>query len=101
MARHISDQDARSRFGEITEQVRSTGEPVIVEKHGEPFVAVISLADLAEVERMRRTPAEAWFTRLAAEAGREERGPGPSDDAVVEAVRLTREKLFRERYGGE
>jgi len=46
MTRHVSSREARSHFSELTERVRYTGEPVIVEKPGQPFVAIVSLDDL-------------------------------------------------------
>lgn len=47
MAKRISAREARSRFAEITDRVHYTGEPVIVEKQGQPFVAVVSLGTYA------------------------------------------------------
>jgi hypothetical protein len=38
------------------------------------------------------------FTRLAARAAREVGGPEPTDEEIVEAVKRTREALYRERY---
>jgi len=51
MTRRVSAREARSRFAELTDRVRYTGEPVIVEKQGQPFVALISLGDLDALER--------------------------------------------------
>jgi len=101
LADSVSAREARARFAELTDRVRYTGEPVIVEKQGRPFVALVSLDDLAEVERARRGRAAAEFSRLAARAAREVDGPEPSEEAIVEAVRRTREALYRERYGAE
>ena len=97
--RSISAREARTRFAELTDQVRYTGEPVIVEKQGRPFVALVSLDDLAEVERARRGKASAEFSRLAARAAREIGGPEPSEETIVAAVQRTREAMYRERYG--
>ena len=36
---------------------------------------------------------------LAAQAARKVQGPEPSEEEIVEAVRRTREDLYRERYG--
>jgi prevent-host-death family protein len=99
MAKHVSAREARSHFAEITDRVRYTGEPVIVEKQGQPFVAVVSLDDFDALERLRREKAAGKFTRLAAEAARQAEGPGPSDEEIVESVKRTREVLYRERYG--
>ena len=99
MARRVSAREARAQFAEITDRVRYTGEPVIVEKQGRPFVALVSLEDLEAVERLRRDRRAAEFSRLAAEAAREAGDPEPSDEEIVAAVKRTREALYREQYG--
>ncbi len=100
MSQRISARDARARFAELTDRVKYTGEPVIVEKQGRPFIAMIRAEDLERVERLLNEERQAGFSRLAAEAVDSEQQPwGPSDDEIVEAVRLTREALYRERYG--
>ena len=99
MTTRISAREARTRFAEITDRVRYTGEPVIVEKQGRPFVAVVNLDDLDEVERLRREKAAGQFTRLAADAAHEASGTEPSEDEIVAAVKRTRETHYRERYG--
>jgi prevent-host-death family protein len=99
MSERVSARDARARFAELTDRVKYTGEPVIVEKQGRPFVAVIRAEDLERVEHLLTEERQAGFSRLAAEAADGEQPSGPSDDEIVEAVRLTREALYRERYG--
>jgi prevent-host-death family protein len=66
MVRRVAAREARSQFAEITDRVHYTGEPVIVEKQGQPFVAVVSLSDFEAVERLRREKQVDEFTRLAA-----------------------------------
>lgn len=99
MTKRVSAREARARFAEITDRVRYTGEPVIVEKQGQPFVALVSLEEFDALERLRREKAAAEFTRLAAEAAREAGGPEPSEEEIVAAVKRTREDLYRERHG--
>ena len=99
MAKHISAGEARARFAEITDRVRYTGEPVIVEKQGRPFVALVSLEDFEAVQRLREDQRAAEFSRLAARVAREVGGPEPSEDEIVATVNRTREALYRERYG--
>ncbi len=99
MARRVSAREARSHFAELTDRVRYTGEPVIVEKQGQPFVAMVSLSDFDVVERLRRQKAAGEFVRLAGQAAREAGGPEPSEEEIVESVKRTREELYRERYG--
>jgi prevent-host-death family protein len=98
--KRISARQARSSFAEITDRVHYTGEPVIVDKQGQPFVAVVSLEDLDEVRRLRASRRQDEFTRLAAAAAREHSGSEPSDDEIVNSVKRTREAIHRERYAG-
>lgn len=99
MARRVSAREARAQFAELTDRVRYTGEPVIVEKQGRPFVAVVSLNDLEAVERLRRERRTDEFSRLAAEAAHQVTEPEPSDAEIVGAAKRTREALYREQYG--
>lgn len=99
MARRVSARDARAHFAELTDRVRYTGESVIVEKQGQPFVALVNLEDFALLERLRQTQRAAEFTQLAARAAREASGPEPTEDEIIAAVQRTREELHRARYG--
>ena len=99
MAMHISAKEARARFAEITDRVRYTGEPVVVEKQGRPFVALVGLEDLDALERLRRDGRVNEFSRLAAQAAEEPDGSEPSEEEIVAAVNRTRADLHRERYG--
>ncbi|MGH8630433.1 MAG: type II toxin-antitoxin system Phd/YefM family antitoxin [Burkholderiales bacterium] len=99
MARRVSAREARTRFAELTDRVRYTGEPVIVEKQGQPFVALVSLEDFDALELARSQKRQAEFTLLAARAARKEEGPEPNQEEIVAAVKATREAFYRERYG--
>lgn len=99
MTRRVSAREARSRFAELTDRVRYTGEPVIVEKQGQPFVALISVEDLDALERLRAHERQEDFSQRAARAAREAGGPEPSEQEIVQAVKATREAAYRERYG--
>lgn len=101
MARHISAQEARAHFAEITDRVHSTGEPVIVEQQGQPSVVLVSLSDFDILERLRREKAAGDFARQATRAARETDGAEPSEEEIVKSVKRTREELYRERYGRE
>jgi prevent-host-death family protein len=82
MARRVSARVARARFAELTDRVRYTGEPVIVDKQGQPFVVLVSLEDFAILERARRDKPAADFSRLAAQAAREADAPEPSEEEL-------------------
>jgi len=59
MVRTISATEAKVNFGSVTRQVRRDDESVIVENHGQPFVAIIPvekldrLVELEDRERRR------------------------------------------------
>jgi len=99
MTKRMSAREARARFAEMTDQVRYTGEPIVIEKQGRPFVAVIRVDDLDDFERVRREKAFSEFTRLAKKAAKEDPGPELTEEEIVEAVKATREEIYRERYG--
>ncbi len=99
MTTRVSAREARARFAELTNQVRYTGEPVIVEKQGQPFVAVVRVDDLDALERLRARERQAEFTKLAARGANEASGPEPSEEEIVQAVKETREAIYRQRYG--
>jgi prevent-host-death family protein len=98
MAKSVPAREARARFAEITNQVRYTGEPVIVEKQGKPFVAVVTLDDMDELERFRALRRQAEFTRLAMRAAREAGEPEKSEDEIVKEMKEIRRAIYRERY---
>ena len=79
--------------------MRYTGEPVIVEKQGHPFVALVSLADLEEVESLRAQARREEFTRMAACAADEAGDREPSEEDITNSVRASRQVFYRERYG--
>jgi prevent-host-death family protein len=57
MVRTISATEAKVNFGAVTQQVIDDGEPVVVENHGQPRVAIVpveKLDRLAELEGQER-----------------------------------------------
>lgn len=67
MVRTISATEAKVNFGAVTQRVIDDGEPVVVENHGQPRVAIVPvqqldrLAELEEQERRR-----VWLERARA-----------------------------------
>ncbi len=55
MVRTISATEAKVNFGSVTRQVVDTDEPVIVESHGQPTVAIVP-AD--QLDRLRELEAQ-------------------------------------------
>jgi prevent-host-death family protein len=49
----MSATQVRRQFGRVMREVASRGEPVIVERRGQPAVAVVSLADLGRLQQLR------------------------------------------------
>lgn len=60
MVRRVSAQEARRRFAEILGHVRFAKEPVVIEKGGQEYVAMVPLEDFARMQKER----EARFRRL-------------------------------------
>jgi prevent-host-death family protein len=90
MVRRVSVREARVRFAELTDRVLYTGEPVIVEKQGQAFVALISLEDLNALQRLQGQQRQAKFSGLAGRAAQEAGGLEPSEEEIVQAVKATR-----------
>jgi len=55
MVRTISATEAKVNFGSVTRQVVDTDEPVIVESHGQPTVAIVPVDQL---DRLRELEAQ-------------------------------------------
>lgn len=101
MIKRISAREARNRFADLAGSVHYSREPVIVERKGRPFVAVISAEDLEEFETFRRQQRQERFAQLAQEAGREAQKQGLSleEEAIVAKGKEVREEVFKEMYG--
>lgn len=101
MTRRISAKEARNRFADLAGSVHYSREPVIVERKGRPFVAVISAEDLEEFETFRRQQRQEHFAQLAREASREAQKQGLSleEEAIVAKGKEAREEVFKEMYG--
>ena len=54
--KHISSKDAKNGFGRLMDTARA--EPVIVEKHGRPFVVVLSVEEYERLVLADRKSAE-------------------------------------------
>jgi hypothetical protein len=55
--------------------------------------------DLDALQRLRARERQAEFTRLSVRAAREAPGPEPTEEEIVQAVKETREAIYRDRYG--
>ena len=94
MSRRVSAREARSRFAELTDRVHYTGEPVIVEKQGRPFVALVGMDDLDALERLHARERQAEFAKRVAAVASEPGAREPTEEQIVEAVKATREEIY-------
>ena len=51
MTTHISSTEAKASFSSLVSKVQYGGERVIIERRGKPVAAVVSLEDLASLQR--------------------------------------------------
>jgi prevent-host-death family protein len=96
MVRTISATEAKVKFGAVTQQVIDDGEPVIVESHGQPRVAIVPVAQLerlAELEEQERR--RLWLERARALRAkvRENNRDLPADQAAQIADDIVREAV--------
>lgn len=55
VTQHISLADAKAKFSAVVDQVFHRGEHIVIERHGRPVAALVSVADLARLEAERPT----------------------------------------------
>ena len=53
LGRHVSAYEARTKFGEILDEVRYRKEPVVVEKNGRPAAVLVDLEAYQALEALR------------------------------------------------
>jgi hypothetical protein len=100
MPKKMTTADAATRFVEVADSVFRSGEPVLVEQDGEPRIFLAPAVDLEAFERFREGERRAnEFSRRLARLARSSPEPEPTEEEIVEAVRQTREEIYRERYG--
>jgi PHD/YefM family antitoxin component YafN of YafNO toxin-antitoxin module len=82
---------------ELIERVASTGAPILVAREGDPRAAIVTLADLADLRRLRivesRRAALAELERLHAELG--ESNQGVSEEEAEEFGRRMGKEINR------
>ncbi len=52
MARVVSAAEAKAKFSELAAKVAHSRERVLIERHGKPYAALVSPADLQRLEAM-------------------------------------------------
>lgn len=96
MDKVMSATDARVHFGEVMRDVSERGEVVIVERGGEPTVAIISVEQLNRLRQGEQDGEERDWYDLAMEARdlvRQARGdrPAPDIDKLFDEMREERD----------
>ena len=67
MVRTISATEAKVNFGAVTQQVIDDGEPVVVESHGQPRVAIVPVQQLDRLEELEEQERRrVWLERARA-----------------------------------
>jgi prevent-host-death family protein len=86
MEREIPALEARRQFGRVLQDVASRGDAFLVERHGEPVAAIVSI----EVYNQWRASRDEFFARLADVAERSNLSAEAAEALATEAVRATR-----------
>lgn len=93
MTRTVNATEARIRFGELMRRVVQEGEPIIVERGGEPQVIVLSIEAYKRLLRQQRQ--ENWLDlvdRARAQVRADLAGRAlPSPDEVLRQIREERD----------
>jgi len=80
MAQVMRATEVRVHFGEVMRRVTKEGAPIIVERAGQPQVAIISMADYRRLEQLQA---------------------GHHAQAALERARAARQRVRTERVGHE
>jgi len=79
----VSVREAKARFSELSNRVVWGGERFIIERHGKPFVALVSVDDLRRLEKLGKK----------AEQAEERPAYIPTPQEVVDMVDYFRERI--------
>lgn len=110
MVRTISATEAKVNFGSVARQVRNDDEPVIVENHGQPIVAIVPvqqlerLAELEDQEKRRAALERMRALRVRIRAKNQDLTSEQAEQIADEIVRDAVDALFEKgivRYADE
>ena len=87
MATKVSLAEAKAKFSSVVDEVRRTSRRYVIERHGRPAAAVVSIEDLARLEAESLGPAPAGALALVRAWGDVE------DEAIDEFL----DEVFRSR----
>lgn len=100
MVRTISATEAKVKFGTMARRVRDDGEPLVVESHGQPVVAIVPVEHVERLrvleEQEKRRVALENIRTLQREISARNRDltPAEADDIAGEMVRSAIDSLF-------
>jgi prevent-host-death family protein len=101
MSQVMKATEVRVHFGEVMRRVSKGGSPIIVERAGQPLVAIISLSDYDRLERLQAgssVRAALERARAARQRIQKERGGQPLPDPT-EVLRQVREERVEQLSG--
>jgi prevent-host-death family protein len=86
--KRIAAFDARRNFGKVLQDVSAKGDRFLIERHGEPVAALVSI----ELYNQWRRTRDDFFAGIRAAQARADLSPA-ADDLAEEAVRAVRAQL--------
>lgn len=92
----IKASEGHRGFGKLLKRVYDTAEHLIIERAGDPVAVMMSYQ---EYEQYRRQQALAAHRELVKKVGAEAEKQGLTEEQLIEEMRQTRKKLFKEHYG--
>lgn len=97
----IPATQAHRQFGDLLRRAFSGEEHFIVEKDGLPVVAIVSMAEYAELmkERDQREKRLEQFRQLARDMGAEIERRGLSEEEVMAELEKDKQRVYQEYYG--
>lgn len=84
MTRKVAAAEAKARLSELVSRVAHGGERIVIERHGKPVAALVSMADLGKIDTQAEPSAQAdpWLRLI--ESG----GFGVDDEVIDRMVEL-------------
>jgi len=86
MEKTMSAFEARRNFGKVLQQVRSNGDNVVVEWHGEPAAVVVPVSVYKQWQRRR----QAFFDKMREISERVNMSEEEANELIEEAIRAVR-----------
>ena len=88
MEKRIAAFEARRNFGKVLRDVTTKGDRFLIERHGEPVAAVVSI----EIYNQWKKARDDFFASIRAAQACADLSPEAADDLAVEAVGAARSR---------